>query len=193
MHALPPRPEHRGDRVLREPVDLKVGVELSELVCDGGVALRVPEPDRGRDVEGALPTRSAAHPATRRHRGRDEIAQEQIDLHRIADVREVAASLERYEAASGRFGECCPARMWSDGIRVTVDDQDGAPHSAAEICDVLLAQEAIHRRSDQRLGVSLQRPTDDVLDLLRRVGFVQTLPNEPVDEAGVIARASSGC
>ena len=105
--------EHRGHRMLREPVDLEVGMELPQLVRDRSVALRVTEPDRRRDVERALPTRPAAHPATRRRRGRDEVAQEQIDLHRIADVREVAASLERHERAAGRLGECCPARVWA--------------------------------------------------------------------------------
>ena len=54
MDALAARLEHGRHRVLREPVDLEVGVELAQLVGDRGVALRVAEPDRGGDVEGAL-------------------------------------------------------------------------------------------------------------------------------------------
>ena len=52
--------EHGGDRVLREPVDLEVGDELAQLVRDGDVALRVAEPDRRGDVEGALAARRRA-------------------------------------------------------------------------------------------------------------------------------------
>ena len=46
MDPLAARLEHRRDRVLREPVDLEVGMELAQLVGDRGVALCVPEPDR---------------------------------------------------------------------------------------------------------------------------------------------------
>ena len=45
--------EDGGDRVLGEPVDLKVGVELPQLRGDRDVPLGVPEADRRRDVEGA--------------------------------------------------------------------------------------------------------------------------------------------
>ena len=54
MDALAARLEHRGDRVLREPVDLEVGVQLAQLVGDRDVALGVAEPDRRGDVERAL-------------------------------------------------------------------------------------------------------------------------------------------
>ena len=60
MDALAARLEHRRDRMLREPVDLEVGMELAQLVCDRDVALRVAEPDRRRDEEGALAARLAA-------------------------------------------------------------------------------------------------------------------------------------
>ncbi len=45
--------EDRGDRMLGEPVDLEVGVELPQLAGDRHVALRMTEPDRGRDVQRA--------------------------------------------------------------------------------------------------------------------------------------------
>ncbi|MEJ7719773.1 MAG: hypothetical protein WKF58_04745 [Ilumatobacteraceae bacterium] len=38
--------EDAGDRVLGEPVDLQVGVDLAQLSGDGDVAQRVPKPDR---------------------------------------------------------------------------------------------------------------------------------------------------
>ena len=68
VDPLAARLEHGRDRVLREPVDLEVGVELAQLVRDRGVALRVAEADRRRDVERALAAGSASRPAGRRRR-----------------------------------------------------------------------------------------------------------------------------
>ena len=68
MDPLAARLEHGCDRMLREPVDLEVGMELAQLVGDRGVALGVAEPDRRRDVERALAAGPAAHPAARRRR-----------------------------------------------------------------------------------------------------------------------------
>ena len=45
--------QHRGDRVLGEPVDLEVGLELAQLVGDRQVAADVAEADRRGDVEDA--------------------------------------------------------------------------------------------------------------------------------------------
>ena len=90
MDPLPPRLEHCGDGVLREPVDLEVGMQLAQLVRDCGVALCMAEPDRRRDVERALTARLAADPAPGRLRRHDEVAEQQVDLDRIADVRRVA-------------------------------------------------------------------------------------------------------
>ena len=53
VDPLAARLEHLGDRVLREPVDLEVGVQLAQLVGDRDVAPRVAEPDRRGDVERA--------------------------------------------------------------------------------------------------------------------------------------------
>ena len=54
MNVLAARFENGRHRMLGEPVDLEVGMELAQLVGDGDIALRVPEPDRRRDVESAL-------------------------------------------------------------------------------------------------------------------------------------------
>ena len=94
MDALAARLEHRRDGMLRQPVDLEVGMELAQLIGDRSVALRVAESDRRGDVERALAARLAAHPAPRRRRGRDEVAQQQVDLDRVARVREMARPLE---------------------------------------------------------------------------------------------------
>ena len=53
VDALAARLEDGRDGVLGEPVDLQVGPELAQLVRDRGVAHRVAEADRRRDVERA--------------------------------------------------------------------------------------------------------------------------------------------
>jgi hypothetical protein len=44
--AISPLLEHAHDRLLRQPVDLQVGVQGPQLVGDGQVAAHVAEPDR---------------------------------------------------------------------------------------------------------------------------------------------------
>jgi hypothetical protein len=46
VDPLPRRPEHLGDRVLREPVDLQVRTQFAQLGGDGQVTPGVPETDR---------------------------------------------------------------------------------------------------------------------------------------------------
>jgi hypothetical protein len=75
VEPLAARLEHGGDGMLREPVDLEVRTELAQLVRDRDVALRMPEPDRRRDVERTLAPRLAADPAPGRPRRLDEVAQ----------------------------------------------------------------------------------------------------------------------
>ena len=54
--------EHGRDRVLRQPVDLEVGMQLAQLVGDGDVALGVAEADGGRDVQRAPAARQRPGP-----------------------------------------------------------------------------------------------------------------------------------
>ncbi len=131
MDALAARLEHRRHRMLREPVDLEIGMQLAQLVGDRRVALRVAEPDRRGDVERALAARLAAHPAPRGRRRRDEVAQQQVDLHRVARVRQVAGALERDELAAGRLRERDALRVRADRVLVAVDDEHRAADARA--------------------------------------------------------------
>ena len=63
MDALAARLQHPRHRMLGEPVDLEVGMQLAQLVGDRRVALRVPEADRRGDVERALAARLARAPS----------------------------------------------------------------------------------------------------------------------------------
>src|SRR5690348_17092810 len=91
--------EHAGDRVLGEPVDLQVGMQAAELSGDRSVALRVAEADRGRDVEGTGPTVGAIHRriawrAFPLERVLGEVTQREVDLDRLARVREMARAAD---------------------------------------------------------------------------------------------------
>ncbi len=96
--------EHPGDRVLGEPVDLQVRVQAAQLAGDRHVALRVAEPDRRGDEEGAGTAVGAVDGGVaRRARPPEgvlgEVAQRQVDLDRLAGVREVAGAADRPRAA----------------------------------------------------------------------------------------------
>ena len=57
--------QHRGHRMLRQPIDFETRMQPAQLVGNGHVALGVPQPDRRGDEEGALFSRPAADPGRR--------------------------------------------------------------------------------------------------------------------------------
>ena len=97
-------------------------MELAQLVCDRRVALRVTEADRRGDVERALAARLAAHPTDGRRR-RDELAQEEVDLDRIADVRCVAGAFEENHLPPVCSARAIPRVTEPTRVVLTVDDQ----------------------------------------------------------------------
>ena len=165
MDPLAARLEHRGHRMLGEPVDLEVGMQLPQLRRDRGVALRVAEPDRRRDVERALAPRLAAHPARRTRPADCELAQQQVDLDRITCVRQVARALEQDELAAGELRE--PAHRTPTGgsrRRCRGSRARGSRCATKSSRTPLLVGETRRElRRDQRLGVRLETPADRVL------------------------------
>ena len=97
----PQRRQQLGHRVLGQPVNLQIGVELAQLVGDGHVALGMPEPDGRGDEQGALRSGGgSAGPAPRAGGPRGhEVAKQQVDLHRVARVRAMAGPLQGDHAA----------------------------------------------------------------------------------------------
>ena len=164
-------------------------MELAQLVGDRSVALRVAEPDRRGDVERALAARLAAHPAARGRRRRDEVAQQQVDLDRVASMREVARPLERDELAARRLGERHALRVRADRVLVAVHDEHRAADARAEIGELDTGRQADSRVVvGERLGRRLEGPRDAVLDLLRRVRLREALPQEELEEVAVVAQ-----
>jgi hypothetical protein len=184
MDPLAVRLEDLRHRVLGQPVDLEVRVQLAQLVGDGDVALRVAQPDGGGDEEGALPARPPSHPPLRRGCRRvdrvDEPLQQQVHLDRVACVGEVPGTFEAHEATVRAFGQLDRPRVGRDGVLVAGDHQNGAANAGAEaherLADLLRrAEPHALGRVDQRLGRRLQPPADAVLDLLGGVRFVERL------------------
>ncbi len=190
VDPLAARLEHGGHRMLRQPVDLEVGVELAQLVGDRGVALGVAEPDRRGDVERAPSARTGAPPGGGGgSASADELAQQQVDLHRVARRRYVARVLQRDQLATSRLGKRRALGVRADEVFVTVDHERRAAHARADLPEALraAAQPDPSGRVGERLGVGLERPTDAVLDLLARVRLAEALGEEELEEGEIVA------
>ena len=174
--------------MLRQPVDLQVGMQKAQLVGDRGVALRVAQSDGRGDVERALAPRPAAHPAPRGRRRREEVAEQQVHLHRVAHVRRMARSLQLHVLPVRVLGERLAAGRGDDGVRPALDDEQRAGHAPGELARLLGIEPARLVRQHERLGRRLESPADGVLDGLRRVRLGEDLPHEELDEAGVVAQ-----
>ncbi len=151
--------QDRCQRVLSEPVDLQVGVQLAQFVGDGDVALRVTEPDGRGDVERALATVAGGRPSACRRRA-GELAQQQVDLDRVPGVRQVAAALQSDQPAAGLLGQCRPTGQRRDAVVVAVDDHHRALDSGRQGGDLARIEPSVERGGEQRLAsVSRPQPT----------------------------------
>ena len=193
----PARLEHRGHRVLGEPVDLEVGMQLAQLVGDRDVALGVAEADRRGDVERALAAATcratqlraaAAAGATKSRSSRLTLTGSRAcgqwpDALERRRARRRSARRARRRDACGRIASS-----------VAVDHEHRAAHALARArarSSALASLGAeLRRRSASRRR--LEPPADAVLDLLGRVRLGEDLREEELEEAAVVARASSG-
>ena len=175
-------------RVLRQPVDLEIRHERAQLAGDRHVPLGVAEADRRGDVEGAPAACLRAGPGRCRGPARlDEVAQQQVDLHRVARVRAVAGALEAHERAADQLCECGARVMRADGVVAPVDHEDGAANLFDELAHARLVRKPPRKLArDHRLGVRLQRPLDRVLALLGRVRLDEDLREEELEEVLVV-------
>ena len=111
MDALALGLQHPRDRVLGEPVDLQVRVQAAQLAGDRHVALGVAEPDRRGDDRARGDgrrggRRSGRAVCARRPKASSaEVAQRQVDLDRLAGVREVAGAVDHLELSAAEAGE----------------------------------------------------------------------------------------
>ena len=184
--------QHRSHGMLGEPVDLEVGMQLAQLVRDRRISLRVAQADRRRDVEGTFAARPAAHPAAGRLGRGDEVAEQQVDLHRVARMREVTSSLDRHERAGGGLRQRLAPPWRADRVLLAVDHEHRATHPRTEVTHHVLVEEPPGGDGDERLGVGFEPPSHRVLDRLGGVGLGDALGHEELDEAGVVAPPEVG-
>ena len=174
VHPLAGALEHAGDRVLGEPVDLHVVVALR---AAPGRSRRRGGRGRGRSARrGRGPSSAAQRPRTQvggggRCEPRGEVADQVVDLHRVAGERDVAAALEDDELAAGELGD--RARPRACGLI-----RSRSPWiTSIGLVDRLAPRRRTSPGSGQlrpslggeHVGGGRRAPADAVLDLLRRV------------------------
>ena len=130
MDGLPGILEHLSDRVLGQPIDLEVGLDLLQLLSDGQVAAGVTEPDRRREVERLLPAVHAPGPYVTCHGHLldlvDELANGAVDLDRLPCRREMTGALDDEEIAPGELGKGPAPLDVLAHVAVAVDGEGGS-------------------------------------------------------------------
>jgi hypothetical protein len=185
MDTLTARLEHSGDRMLRKPVNLKVGVQLAQLVGDRDIAVGMAKPDRRGDVERALAPHARSAPATRRRRRAGEIADHEICLDGVAEVWGVAAAVERHQPATrNRVRNCGTASRAHDRVLRPLNHERWAAHSRAETQRLLAIIGPLRLdAADDGLRICVQAPPDGILNLLGRMWLSERLREEELEKS----------
>ncbi len=184
--------QHSCDWVLGEPVDLQIWLQFAQLTGDRNVALGVAEADRRGDEQGTGPAVGSVDGGiARRARPPEgvlgELAQRQVDLDRLARVRQVPGATDDLQPGVGEASQSAAVAERRDLVVVAVDDH----HRAVELQRQLTqgraaAVDVAPSRGDQRRRVGFQRPADPVLDRLGRVRLRNAARDEPLDELGKV-------
>ena len=167
-------------------------MQVAQRVGDREVALRVTEPDRRGDVERAL-RRDLPRVRAARAPGCDEIAQEQVDLHRVAHMRAVARAFEHHELGRRSASARRCAATARDLVFVAVDDEHRAANAVAEARRMAsCAQIRRSRPSRRAFRRRLEAPAHAVLVGLVECGSVNMFAKKNSRKSSVVAAASSG-
>ena len=170
--------EHRRDRVLGEPVDLRGRGGACGARRRSPTSRRAwPSPIGEREVERPLRTPAArtqehgGDAGRGRSAGRRSCSMQPVDDDRVAPVGTVAAPVDGDQLAAGQFGEGHAGRVRADAVLVAVDDEHGAAHARAQTERKLSSRtpEAARWCRPASTASDLVAPPDAVLDLLGRV------------------------
>src|ERR1700733_15022588 len=179
--------------MLRQPVDLKIGVEVPQLIGNRDVAPRVPKANRGGDVKRAAAAGLGARPSRGGSPPLHELADQEVDPHRISRQGNVPRAMERDHIPAGRSGRRLALNVRAAQVAVAVDHEWGAPPPRARLSEQLLPGDSgPEDRVQDRLWRSLKRPADAIFDLLGRMRLVETTAEEELQEAHVIALQEAG-
>ena len=201
--------EHGGDRVLRQPVDLRdrggaCAARRRWRRRAGRGRARSARRRRARACGGMCRAPSVALAERCRPERFGELAEQQVHLHRDRGHAEGGpdpASVTSVPArALGEIdGPPMPAIASSsprdDEHRAATRPQQSSTSGRPPVIGRASESGCLRLRGqDQRLGADLQSPADAVLDLLRRVRLGERLRPEEVEEArGSRAASSGGC
>src|SRR5579862_6615335 len=125
--------------MLRQPVDLKIRMEVPKLLGNRDVSLRVPKPDRRGDVKRAPAASLGARPGRGRSPAVHELSNQEVDPHRVPRQGNVPSAMERDQVSAGRLRERLALNVWTDQVAIAVDDKRGAAHPRAGLLEQLLA------------------------------------------------------
>ena len=190
------RSSTRVDRVLGQPVDLQVRVQLAQLVGDGEVAADVPEPDRRARRTAPACAGSAARVQVRGPRrpvASSDSTNSRISRFARTGSRRVGACPPprmRHQLAAGPLGPAPPRSRTarSRPRRRARPGPGSAPAGRSPRRPRRSARPMRGRGEQQRLGVGLQPPADAVLPLLGRVRLGEDLGHEELDPAAVVGQ-----
>ena len=193
MDVLAARFQQARHRILRQPVDLHIRMQLAQLPRDSDVAAPVPEPDRRREIEHSL--RFAGSQLARLLRGADaELAIEEIDdqgvaLGRKAAQRIVTAARNGHELGTGDISDelarAHRAGCWSSSPWIISIGQRILRYIASLTSKCWQDRSCFHGLGQHRAG-GVARPVDAILDLLGRVRFGIDIANEMLGEIGIV-------
>ena len=186
--------EHRRHRMLREPVDLEVGMELAQLLRDRDVAAGVAEPDRRGDVERAPAPAERPRPRPRLRRRRydlvGELLQQAVHLHRVPRVGMCPApSSPTNVPPVSSATVSARSRVWQLSSSPWTTSTGHRTRATRSRASSALANgggaSSSARTSDSH--ASVEPPPNAVLDLLRRVRLGELLREEELEEPAEVA------
>jgi hypothetical protein len=184
VQSLSQRLDDAAGRVTGEEVDGRVGIRLAQRPRDGHVALDVPETDGAGEPEdpalrrarrrarGGFALDHGRHDVRRDGTVEHEVADEPVDLDRLATHHAVAPALERDEpGARDRLREASPVVVRDDRVLRAVNDERRHGDLRQQIPDVVFRD--LPDRLDEDLGRALSHPLDAVLHAFERVRLGQ--------------------
>ena len=200
VDALAAGLQHPGHRVLRQPVDDEIRAAGAQLADDGHVAPGVPEADgRRHDQRPARPGHGTApHEAGRRapERALGELAQHEVEAHRLPRLRAVAGALEGHELRPGAARELGAPVRRHQRVLVPLEGDGRAGQPTEEVVHALGRHPGRADGVGQRPGVALEGPSHAVLDLLGGVRLGEAPAEEELRVApevpGPVARVLLG-
>ena len=185
VNRLAMRLEHSRDRILCEPLDLKVRNAMTKLAGNGHVSTGVAKADR-RGHEERPPRPARAPPALGSGPGgQRKVAKSQVDRYGITKVGNVARPLHRQQPAVSQFRQSCAVGVHDDLVLVPVDHKHRAYHTPGELRGPDLVHAEASVGGEEYLRRRLQTPCHRVFEGFGRVGLGKSAPEEELEKSAM--------